>query len=90
MRVRSVALTTLLILLVGDCGESAKRPLQSPKIAIVNEHPFHQEILAGLVDATAQYRDTTTFFLHPDVFPREPRNYGLVPWLMDVVCKSHA
>ena len=58
-----------------------------PRIAIVNEQPFHLEIVAGLVDATARFRDTTTIILASQIFPRGERNLGFIPWIQDVNCE---
>ena len=68
-----------------DGGRSRK-----PRIAIVNSQPFHLEIVAGLVDATSPFRDTTTYFLDPAVFPRGDRNLGFIPWIQDVKCEREA
>ena len=68
-------------------GEGRSR---KPRIAIVNSQPFHLEIVAGLVDATAPFRDTTTYFLDPAVFPRGDRNLGFIPWIQDVKCERAA
>ena len=68
-------------------GEGRSR---KPRIAIVNSQPFHLEIVAGLVDATAPFRDTTTYFLDPAVFPRGDRNLGFIPWIQDVKCERTA
>ena len=68
-------------------GEGRSR---TPRIAVVNSQPFHLEIVAGLVDATAPFRDTTTYFLDPAVFPRGDRNLGFIPWIQDVKCERAA
>ena len=68
-------------------GEGRSR---KPRIAIVNSQPFHLEIVAGLVDATAPFRDTTTYFLDPAVFPHGDRNLGFIPWIQDVKCERAA
>ena len=53
-----------------------------PSIAIVNSQPFHLEIVAGLVDATSRFRDSTTFLL-----AWGGRNLGFDAWIQDVKCK---
>ena len=68
-------------------GEGRSR---TPRIAVVNSQPFHLEIVAGLVDATAPFRDTTTYFLDPAVFPHGDRNLGFIPWIQDVKCERAA
>lgn len=61
---------------------------RQPRIAIVNSMPFHLEIVAGLVDATLPFRNSTTIFLNPAVWPGAERSLGFLPWIQDVKCES--
>lgn len=79
----------VFVLLCRGYADGGARSRQ-PRIAIVNSQPFHLEIVAGLVDATARFRDTTTYFLDPAVFPRGDRNLGFIPWIQDVKCERAA
>jgi hypothetical protein len=63
---------------------------RQPRIAIVDTMPFHLEIVAGLVDATAPFRNSTTFFLNPAVYPGGMRNLGFLPFIGDVRCETRA
>jgi len=58
-----------------------------PRIAIVNSQAWHLEIVAGLVEATKAYRESTTYFLDPKIFPRGKRQLGFIPWIQHVICK---
>lgn len=61
---------------------------RQPKIAIVNTMFFHSEIVAGLVEATAPFLNTTTYFLNPDIWPGKPSDLGFIPFIQDVKCEQ--
>ena len=75
-----------IVLCIGLGGADAAIR-EAPRIAIVNSQPFHLEIVAGLVDATARFRDSTTYILAHDIFPGGQRNFGFIPWIQDVKCE---
>lgn len=100
----ALQLATLLLLALGRAAAvgprssrvTATEALQAtlaslprqPRIAIVNTMPFHLEIVAGLVDATLPFRNSTTIFLNPAVWPGAERSLGFLPWIQDVKCES--
>ena len=70
-------------------ANSAASPTQrQPRIAVVNSRAFHLEIVAGMVDATAAFRDSTTFFLeHTILPPRHHDRYGFFSWIREAKCE---
>ena len=61
---------------------------RQPRIAVVNSRAFHLEVVAGMVDATAAFRNSTTFFLVPELLPPQHRDrYGSLSWIQDAKCE---
>lgn len=62
---------------------------REPRIAIVNTAFFHMEVVAGLVEATAPFRASTTFFVHDDVLKdRGQANFNFMDIVKDVECRA--
>ncbi|GAX80507.1 hypothetical protein CEUSTIGMA_g7945.t1 [Chlamydomonas eustigma] len=60
--------------------------VEAPRIAVINSQPFHLEVLAGLIDATVFFRNSTTFYMEPSVYPARNNDFGFLPWIQDVKC----
>ncbi len=60
---------------------------RQPKIAVVNTILAHNEIVAGMVEATAPFLNTTTYFLDPNIWPGKSSDLGFIPFIQDVKCE---
>jgi hypothetical protein len=69
-------------------GRARSLPIQ-PRVAVINNQYYHMEIVAGIVEATKAFRNSSIYFLNPEVFPGYRKSLGFFSWLKDdLKCES--